>query len=358
MEHFYPVIMAGGSGTRLWPYSRADRPKQLLAIGGERTLLQETALRVLPLASWDRIYLSTSKQHLQSVRAELPALPESNVVVEPEGRNTAPAVGLAATYLVRPHPEAVMAVLPSDHAIADAEGFRQALRSAYALAQQGHLVCLGVTPTYPETGYGYIKRDESLGRREGLEAFNVAQFREKPDRARAESYLASGSYYWNPGIFVWRAQAILDEIGRQLPKLAGVLDEIGQALGGPDEAHTLARAWPETPNVSVDFGVMEGARRVAVIPVEIGWLDVGSWASLYETLDADQDGNVVVGDHLGIDSRDCLIYAPERLVATIGLKDVVVVDAGDALLICPRDRAQDVRAIVEALKKAKRRKYL
>jgi mannose-1-phosphate guanylyltransferase len=351
----YPVVMAGGSGTRFWPLSRQDRPKQFLPLSGGTPLLVATVERLPPLAGLDRTYVVCGPVHAGPVRRMLPRLPRENVVVEPCARNTAPCVGLAALHVARRDPTGIMAVLPADHHIARPAAFRAALAAAARVARRGSIVTIGVRPDRPETGFGYLKVGAPLdpSRSSGkLAAHAVERFVEKPDRTTAERYLADGSYLWNSGIFVFRADVILDEIRRVMPALGGALDRIGAALGTRRAARVLGEVFPGCPSISIDYGVMEKSDRIAVVPADFGWNDVGSFAALSDVRPRDRDGNVVEGEALVLDGRDNVVLASGgRPVAVIGMEDVIVADAGDAVLVCPRDRAQDVRKAVEELKR-------
>ncbi len=354
----YALIMAGGVGSRLWPRSRKQSPKQLLNLTAEKTMLQEAVGRLEPLFRPEQIFIVTGADYVPAMREQVPALPAENYIVEPAGHGTAPCIGLAAIYLQRLDPEAVMAVLTADHFIKKQETFQQALAVAERMARQGHLVTLGIKPTLPSTGYGYILRDEKLGDIENMEAYRVKRFTEKPDLPTARKFLATGRYYWNSGMFIWRVADIMNEFRRQMPRLYEQLKEIDAAIGTAQAQEALERVWQDVENQTIDYGIMEGARDVAVIPVDIGWSDVGSWASLLDILPGDEDGNVITGRHLNIDTQDTLVYSPNRLVATIGLKNMIVVDTGDALLICPKNRAQDVKKIVNELKARGEENYL
>lgn len=350
--------MAGGTGTRLWPRSRKERPKQLLNIVSERTMLQETYERLRPLIPDERIFVVTNDGYVDIVRQQVPTLPPGNVIGEPEGHGTAPCIGLGALYLQRLDPQGVMAVLTADHLIREEAAFRRALQAAAQVAEAGHLVTLGIQPTHPETGYGYIQRGDLLQRVGGYDAYRVRRFTEKPDRDKAEDFVASGEYYWNSGMFVWQVSVILREMARLMPRLYAQLMEINDALGTPREREVLERVWATVEDQTIDFGIMERAEDVAVIPVDIGWSDVGSWATLFELLPSDGNNNVVIGEHFGVETHDTLIYSPRRLIATVGIQDLVIVDTDDALLVCPRDRAQEVKALVDALKRDNKHKYL
>ena len=346
----YAVILAGGSGTRLWPRSRERKPKQFLDIAGERTMLQEAVERIEPLIPQERIFIITNREYLPIVGEQLSDLPASNAIGEIAGRGTAPAIGLAAVILRRLDPDAIMVVLTADHLIGRREVFREALRAAVQVAGEGRLVTLGIHVAYPETGYGYIECGELLSTVEGFDVYRVIRFTEKPDQETAQDFVAAGCYAWNSGMFIWRVDVILREMARLIPETYSQLEEISQDLGTPQEDATLQRVWPQIAKETIDFGVMERAGEVAVIPVDIGWNDVGSWATLLDLLPADEEGNILTGEVAAVDVRNSLVYSSGRLIAVIGLEDMIVVDTGDATLICPRDRAQDVRKIVERLK--------
>lgn len=357
----YAVILAGGQGTRLWPRSRQSRPKQFADITGSgRTLLQETVDRLQPTIPLERVFVISSAEYAGLARRQLGGLPGENLIVEPSGRNTAPAIGLSVLHLARRDPQAVMVVLPADHVIADAAGFRGALRTAAVIAEQGFVVTLGIRPDRPHTGYGYIQRGESLDLGEGLPAYRVRRFLEKPDQATARRLLEDGSYYWNGGIFIFCLATMQSEIERQLPELHSALLEIDAAHGTSHEAETMARLWPKTPKISIDYGVMERARQVAVVPIDVGWNDIGDWAALRQVVAGDGNGNIVVaGHHLPIGSRDTVVYgSDDRLIVTIGVQDLIIVEEGNVLLVCPSGQAQNVRLAVERLAGEQQLEYL
>jgi mannose-1-phosphate guanylyltransferase len=353
----YASILAGGSGTRLWPLSTTAMPKQFLCLAGDRTLLQATADRVAPLVPHDQLYVVTFARYGAIVRSQLPTLTSEHVLHEPAGRGTAASIGLAATLIAARDPHAIMGSFPADHTIADVERFRAALRFAEDVARQGYLVTLGVKPTYPETGYGYIQSGEELARTGSLTAHAVARFVEKPVLPVAEEFARQGNYHWNAGIFVWRVDRILEEIRRHVPLVGEVLDEIGQAaihLEGRqsvDFQRTIASAWPRlTENVTIDVGVMEKADRIAVIPIAVDWNDIGSWAQVAGLHQPDAQGNVVLGlderQYLGAQTTDTLIYSTTgRRIATAGISHLIIVDTPDGLLICDRNHAQLVKEL-------------
>ena len=347
---FYAVIMAGGSGTRLWPMSRRARPKQTLQLVGERTLFQQAVDRLAPLFPPDRILVVTKQDHVPLLQPQAPELPAENFIVEPQGRGTAPALGLAAVHLRRRDVDAVMAVQTADHYVADPESFRSVLAGAETAARADYLVTLGIPPACASTGYGYIQQGEPIPLDMGRPVFRARRFIEKPDPEAAERMAAGGDFYWNSGMFIWRVNRLFEELQRQMPGFSAQLAEVEEALRDPQEyAETLARVWPQVEEQTIDYGVMEGARDVAVIPARIGWTDVGSWSSLFELLPHDPSGNVLVGPHETVDTRDTLVFGQRRLIATVGVRDLVIVDTEDALLVSTKDRAQDVRQLVKQL---------
>ena len=356
-NHLYAVILAGGSGTRFWPLSRELYPKQLLKVLSDRTLIQETVRRVTPLIPAERVLVVTGAQHAEAVRFQLAGagVPKANFLVEPTGRNTAPAIGWAAEAIRRRDPEGIMLVMPSDHIIAEDGEFIRAVELAVNVAQEKWLVTFGIRPSRPETGYGYIQAQPKrlLQAQAELTALAVARFVEKPDLPTAKRYIRSGKFYWNSGIFLWRADAILEETEKSLPVLSAGLSRLGGLLDTPDQARAVEEFYRDAESISIDYGVLQKARRVAVIPAPFRWSDIGNWRSLEEVADKDQAGNVCIGPVLDLGSRGSILYGEQRLVATIGLTDMVVVDTADATLVCPKERAQDVKRIVELLRERK-----
>jgi mannose-1-phosphate guanylyltransferase len=352
---FYAVIMAGGSGTRLWPMSRRNHPKQSLKLFGERTLFQQAVDRLEPLFPHDRILVVTKTDHVPLLQPQAPGLPPENFIIEPEGRGTAPALGLAAVHLQQRDPDAVMAVLTADHHIADASSFRGVLAGAQTAARADFLVTLGIPPAFASTGYGYIQKGENLPLESDRPIFRARRFIEKPEAPEAARMVSDEGYFWNSGMFVWRVSRLLEELQRQMPEFHSQLMEVQASLRDPrDYAATLARVWPQVREQTIDYGVMERAREVAVIPARIGWTDVGSWSSLFELLPRDGAGNVIIGPHEGVDTHGTLVMGDRRLIATIGVENLVIVDTEDALLVSSKERAQDVRLIVKQLEKAGR----
>ncbi len=349
IDNAYIVIMAGGSGTRFWPLSREAMPKQLLRIDGEETLIQQTIIRVRPLIPTDHIHIVTNKSQADQIRYQVPELNRDNFIIEPAAKNTAAAIGLAAVYLNHHNVDSVMGILPADHVIKNKEAFLDTMECAFTAAREGYLITIGIKPVRPETGYGYIHAGEPLNPSTGI--FYVDRFTEKPDIDTAKKYVADGHYFWNSGMFVWKTSVIITEIERHMPSLGAGLKEIRSAIGSSDEGSIISKVFAGLESVSIDYGIMEKSDKVVVIPADLGWSDVGSWTALDDISPKDARGNVIAGNVVDVESRNSIIYASNRLVATAGLKDMVVVDTEDATLVCHKDRAQDVKKIVDELKK-------
>jgi mannose-1-phosphate guanylyltransferase len=365
MSNFYPVILAGGRGTRFWPLSRKRRAKQVLALEGKRTMVQHTVARLKPLAGEKSLWVITNDGLLDVIAAQLPRLRARQIIAEPVGRNTAPAIGLAAFILARLDPAAVIGMFPSDHVIADESKFARIIRQAIQVAAQGeNMVVLGIHPTRAETGYGYIEAGEKLPK--GL--LRVKRFTEKPNAERAQEFLDAGNYFWNSGMFVWSAQTLTRALREHLSETAPYLEEIAAGFGGPSFARTFARLYPKCENISVDYALLEPrsakgehASNVYCIPSAFGWNDLGSWAALYD-YHAEKDragGNVIhSAASFALDAEGNFVHAPKKFVAVVGVKNLVVVETDDALLITNRENSQDVSKIVKHLDEKKQEKFL
>jgi mannose-1-phosphate guanylyltransferase len=350
MSKVYAVIMAGGAGTRFWPASRALRPKQLLPLGGgDEPLLSATVRRLAPLVTEDRVLVVTGEHLAEATARAVPNVPRAQILCEPAPRNTAPCIAWANATIARLDPDALVAVLPSDHFIKDESAFRGVLEKALATAARGKVTTVGIIPTRPETGYGYIEIGEALG--DG--ASKVARFVEKPDRERAEAFVAGKRHLWNAGMFFFRARDMQALVERHLPELAAGVTAIGEAAGKANETEVLRAVFPTLPSISIDHGVMEKAEDLAVVPGDFGWNDVGSWLSAWELAERDASGNALPEDAIALEATNNLVRSlgsKKKVVALVGVSDLVVVDTDDALLVLPRDRAQDVKLVVEALK--------
>lgn len=359
MHNLYALIMAGGGGTRLWPMSRKNKPKQMLSLVNKHTMFQVSFERLNPLIPPERVFVVSGQDQVEQLQADAPQIPAQNFIVEPFGQNTGPAVGLALMHIQHIAPDAVIAVLTADHHIANHDKFRHVIAAAAKQAEQGYIVTLGISPTFPSTGYGYIKRGDTLAKIDDFQSYVASGFTEKPNLGTATEFLLSGMYSWNSGMFISKLDYLLSEYKRQQTTMITLLDTIAQAISTPQYDAVLAEAWPQMPRLSIDYAVMERAERMAVIPVDMGWSDIGSWASLYDILEGDQNHNVLRGNaqHITVDTANTLIIS-DRLVATIGVEDLVIVDNGNALLVCPRERSQDVRTVVDQLKQTGDDRYL
>jgi mannose-1-phosphate guanylyltransferase/mannose-6-phosphate isomerase len=336
------IILAGGSGTRFWPLSRKRRPKQLLALEGERSLLRETVDRLRPLVEPDAVWVCTTRLLANDVRRELPDVPPHQILLEPEGRNTAPAIGWSVRSMPEEARRDVVVVLPSDHRVGDPAAFRDTLaRAARAVKREDRVMTLGVTPRWPETGYGYLELEEGSDE-DGVR--RVRRFVEKPDLPTAGRYVASGSHLWNAGIFLFRGTTLLDVLARLQPELARGLEEISAA---PDR---VAELYPRLPADSIDYAVMEKLDSIATLPLDCGWSDLGSWAALDEVLPRDDRGNTGRGDILSMDADGNLLFSDQGTIAVLGVRDLVVVRTGDSVLVMPKERSQEVKRLVEELK--------
>lgn len=364
----YAVILAGGSGTRFWPLSREATPKQLLRVFGDTTMIQQTVSRLNDLIPVENVFVITGRKYSYDIKRQLAETCGSEkfrILVEPEGKNTAPAVGLAAVYISKISKDAVMAVMPSDHVITKNEVFIAAIRKAGSLARKGYLVTIGIEPDRPETGYGYIKKGSQIKTRSlkseaclpvgkvqssQINAYIVDQFCEKPSLEKAGEFLKSGEYLWNAGIFIWRAEDILAELRKQMPGLYSGLMKIGKAIGRKNEQDVVSSVFKSFESVSIDYGVMEHAAKVAVVSADMGWSDVGTWCALEDIAQKDHDKNIISGNVINIGSKNSIIYGGKRLIATVGLDSTVIVDTPDATLICNKNNTQDVKKVVDKLR--------
>ena len=360
MENYYALILAGGGGTRLWPLSRKDKPKQMLALTDEQTMFRTTVTRLQPLLPPEKVYVVSGQQYVAELRADVPEIPAENFIAEPYGKNNAPAVGLALTMIQKQNPDATVAMLTSDHHISKAEKFRGILETAYHVAQSNHIVTLGITPTFPATGFGYIRQGNPLEQTFDFNVYHSRGFVEKPDQEKAVKFLLSGEYTWNSGMFIWNIKQAMQEFDRQQPEMANLFKRLQPTIGTSQFDPTLAEIWEQMPTVSIDYAIMEGAEKMAVIPAEVGWSDVGSWASLFDILDSDENGNCIIdgnGKQIVYESQNTLICS-DRMVVTIGVENLVIVDTDDVILVCHKEQSQNVRKIVEQLKTEGEKGYL
>ncbi len=346
------VIMAGGVGTRFWPKSRKKTPKQLLNIVGKKSMIRASVDRLGELVNRDNLFVVATTAHREGILAHLPLLKPENLILEPKGKNTAPCIGLTALFLRRINPDEVMVILPADHLIEDELQFQEILLNAEKVAlQTQNLVTIGIKPTYPSTGYGYIQYNGLIPNKYAIQAYRVKTFAEKPDKKTAERFLTSGDFIWNSGMFIWQVKTILSAIEEHMPELYDSLMEIDKVIGTPDEKVVINKVYCQIKGKSIDYGVMEQAKHVAVLRGEFGWNDLGSWDEVYKISPKDENQNVLLGNHILKDVRDCLIDSPTRMVAAIGIQNLIIVDTGDALLICRKDQAQNVKELVEIMKR-------
>ncbi len=352
-DHYYALVMAGGGGTRLWPLSRQSRPKQLLnLIDDQQSMFEMTVRRLQPLLQPDHVYVVARRDMAEQFQEEVPEIPAENYILEPFGRDSGPAAGLGSLFIAERDPDAIIATLSADHYIANTERYRKVLAAAVEVARQDMIVTLGVSPSRPAIEFGYIRRGQLLGRYGGFDCYRADSFTEKPTVEKAIRFLSSGLYSWNSGMFIWPARHILAEFERQRPDIFSLLTQIRPHLGQPDLDTRISSLWEQMPSIQLDYAIMENAPRVAVFPVDIGWTDVGSWDLLYDVLESNEDGNIARGkgkNHIQIDTSNTLIVS-DQMVVTIGVEDLVVVATDDAILICHRSRAQDIRQVVRQLR--------
>ena len=351
------LIMAGGKGERFWPRSRVTLPKQFLSLTDDgKTMIQLTVERISPIVDITDVYIATNENYRELVKQQLPGIPEENILCEPVGRNTAPCIGLGAVHVSKKYDDAVMIVLPSDHLIKNNEIFVETFNEACNMAEKGdNLVTVGITPNYPETGYGYIKYDN-----DGMcgNARPVVQFVEKPDLQKAQEYLLQGTYLWNSGMFVWKVSTILKCFDKYMEKTAKGLEVIKEAIGKPNQDDVLKEVFPQLESLSVDYGIMEKAENIYTIPGNFGWDDVGSWLAVGRIKENDKDGNVVNGNVIAIDTKNCVIEGQEKLIAAVGLTDIVIVDTKDATLVAAKESAGQIKQILAKLREDGRNEYL
>lgn len=363
LKDCYVILLAGGGGTRLWPKSRIRKPKQFLKLTGQNTLFVETIKRVLPLVPYERIFIVTNEAYLSEVQNQAPDLPLENILIEPQGKSTAAAIGLAITYIHKRNPQGIAASLACDHLIKKPNEFRKVLATGFEAAQKdSYLVTIGIHPTHADTGLGYIHVDSKIFEVDKKPVFTVESFTEKPDLPTAEAFLATKEYFWNASYFIGKVSVFLEAFKRFMPKLHKGLSDIEQAVGTEREKESIQAVWQGLDEVPIDYGIMEKAKNLVMIPADVGWSDIGNWAVLHDVSKSTAEGNVIIGGdegrHLSLGTKGCLIHSNGRLIATIGLSDMVVVDTLDALLICPKDKVQEVKKIVEILKKEKRNEHL
>ncbi len=360
MEHYYAMIMAGGGGTRLWPMSRQDKPKQVLPLVEEDSMYKVTVKRLAPLFPPERIYVVTGRKYFDIFRSDTPEIPPENFIIEPYGRNTAPAAALGLTIIKQRDPEATVALMHADHSITKKEDYRAVLESAYELAQKGCIVTLGIEPSFPAVEFGYIRRGKELATINGHKSYETLGFMEKPDVETATQFLASGEYSWNAGMFIWRADVAMREFERQQPEMFTQFKEIAKAVDTAEFEEILEASWDNIRNIPIDIAVMENAENLAVIPVDIGWSDIGSWGAMFEVLKLDKNGNHFKGKsniRVVLDTENTLVYS-DKLIVTIGVENIIVIETEDALLICHKDQTQDVKEVVNRLLTNKNYKYL
>lgn len=359
MKDLYTLIMAGGSGTRFWPRSKTRKPKQYLNIFGESSLLQDTILRFATFTEPENIYIVSSATQADVLEAQTPMLPKKNLIYEPVGKNTLPCIGLAAMYAELENPDAIMVVAPSDHLITNTELFKDTVLAAAKIAdERDGIVTIGITPTYPATGYGYVKTAEDITGNEKIHQFKVERFVEKPNEETATGYLKQGGFYWNSGLFIFKVSVFLNAVQKYAPELYVDLRKIQADLGKPAYPQTLDTIYRAVQSISVDYGIMEHADNIYLVEGNFDWNDLGSWESVYLTDKKDKNGNAGSGEVLLLDTKNSYVHAENSLVAVVGLEDVIVVQDGDTILVCKRDKAEDVKKVVDQLKAGKKDHYL
>lgn len=345
----YAVIMSGGAGSRFWPKSRKNRPKQFLRTVGAKTMIQTTVDRISKIVPMDRIYIVTSGQYIDTLETQIPEILSENILIEPMNRDTATCIGLAAVHLLKKDPDATMIVLPSDHLIFDQDKFEEVINDAVVIAREtGCLMTMGIKPTRPETAYGYIEAGKSIDTYD-CPVYVAKRFIEKPNKVKAIEFLNKGTYLWNSGMFVWQASVLMDEIKRFLPDLYSSLMKISDAIGTKREGKVLEEIYQEIDGISIDYGIMERSTRVYVIEADFKWDDIGSWTALERFFEKDANGNIVKALNSKIDTRECIIFGEDRLIATIGVSNLIIVDTGDVVLVCDKSRDQDIKELLKII---------
>lgn len=360
MDHYYALIMAGGGGTRLWPMSRGKTPKQMLPLVEEQSMFSVSVNRLAPLFTPEQIYVVAGESHVDALRRQAPEIPAQNFIAEPSARDSGPAAALGISVIQQRDPQATVVLLTADHHIADKDGFRRVLATAHDVAQQNTIVTLGISASLPSTGFGYIQRGTQLSEVNGFRCYKAVRFTEKPDFETAMAFIASGDYSWNSGMFAMRADTAMAEFQRQQPEIYRLMRQLQPSLDTPEYQDALHEIWQQVPKISIDYAIMEGAQNMAVIPVDIGWSDVGSWDALYDVLQADEGGNCFKGhapDRITVDTKNTLVYS-DKLTVTIGIENLVIVETDDVLMVCRKERAQDVRQVVSLLREKNNEHYL
>ncbi|SEB28284.1 mannose-1-phosphate guanylyltransferase [Paenibacillus sp. 276b] len=353
------VIMAGGKGERFWPKSRTNLPKQFLNISGNKSMIQQSIARLEKMIDISHIFIVTNELYAELIKAQIPTLPANNIIIEPVGRNTAPCIGLASVIIEDRFPDSTMIVIPSDHIIENEEGFIRILKTAVEVAQDNkNLVTLGIQPTYPETGYGYIESSNQTKEVNELSVHKVNQFVEKPDLATAQAYLEAGNFLWNSGIFVWKVNTIRYYIQELMPEMHDILETMKVVLDSENRDELIRSEFLKMPDQSIDYGIMEKVSNIYVIPCVFGWDDVGSWTALERINELDENGNVIRGNILNLDTKRCIIESNGKLIATLGIEDLIIVDTEDVTLICTKEKAQEVKLLLKELRTQKMEEYL
>jgi mannose-1-phosphate guanylyltransferase len=352
------VVMAGGKGERFWPKSRTSLPKQFLNISGSKSMIQQSIARLEQITDIEKIFVVTNELYAELIKAQIPHIPFENIIIEPVGRNTAPCVGLAALVIEERYPDSTMVVIPSDHIVGNEQGFAKIVRTAVEIAGDKYLVTLGIKPTYPETGYGYIQSGGVDTTINDLEIHQVERFVEKPCHDLAVQYVESGDYYWNSGMFIWKLSTIRRSIKELMPDLHDILESMKIGFKSRDWLQVIREEFPKMPEQSIDYGIMEKSRNILMIPCMFEWDDVGSWTALDRIHERDEDGNIIRGNILTLDTKRCIIESNGKLIATLGIEDLIIVDTEDVTLICAKSKAQEIKLLLKELRVQKLDHYL